>query len=72
MSTFSDLIFVMFSPLDTSDHSLHCDPALRIMELIPENENSSISYLIILSYGRDTMLLNKTKISQIGVLSPEL
>ena len=37
------------------------------MKLIPKNENSSMSYLIILSYGRDTILLNKTKIFQIGV-----
>ena len=49
---------------------IHCDPG---MELIPKkNENSSISYLIILSYGRDTVLLKKTNIFQIGVVSPEL
>ena len=47
----------------------HCDPG---MELIPRNEDSSISYSIILSYGRDTILLNKTKMFLIGVVSPEL
>ena len=35
--------------------------SLEIMELIPKNENSSTSYFIILSYGRYTILLNKTK-----------
>ena len=45
---------------------------LEIMELIQKNGNSSISYLIILSYGRDAILLKKTKNFQIGVVSPEL
>ena len=48
---------------------LHCDPG---MELMPKNENHSMSYLIIFSYGRDMKLVNKTKIFQIRVMSPEL
>ena len=40
------------------------------MELIPKNKKSSISYLTILSYGRDTILLNERKNFQIGVVSP--
>ena len=46
--------------------------SLEIMELIPKIENSSISCLRILSYGRDKIILNQTKIFQIGVVSPEL
>ena len=39
---------------------------------MPKNVDSNLSYLMVLLYGKDMILLNKTTSFQIEVVSPEL